>query len=136
LELVTKLNFKRRQNGKDINDNIELTLAATKDELKLTIPTSKIKDCNTTDLIYCLSAGYLDVPQNLGIPMFPKVVVTLNWNKKPATASIDGRLSKDGEHWELNESFGSILRMENPRLEADIGFGKGSRTGSVKGEAV
>ncbi|RLL96751.1 hypothetical protein CFD26_104936 [Aspergillus turcosus] len=144
LQLVVTVGFMRRvssgdkegQKGPSYKDSVEVTMTATKEGLTLTFPTSKIEGCNSTDLIYCLTAGHIDVPHWLGIPMFPRVVATLDWRQRVAT--IAGHLTKEGQHWEFNKMMGSILRMENPRLEATVPYqgGNGTTCASIKGEAV
>ncbi|MCJ1424455.1 hypothetical protein MMC29_002343 [Sticta canariensis] len=96
LQLATTLNFKRRsttidepnEKAKIVDDSLEMTLVAAKEDLTPRIPTFKIAKCNSTDLIGCFSAGALDVPHFLGIPMFPWTEATLSRNKKEA--KVDG----------------------------------------------
>ncbi|KAI0867841.1 hypothetical protein GGS24DRAFT_514549 [Hypoxylon argillaceum] len=144
LQLAMQLNYMRRtskgddasQKEQPIPDSVQIMLTATKEELLLEFPSSKIKGCNSTDLVYCMTAGSLNIPHWLGIPMFPYVTAKLLWKKKKAT--IEGHLAERGESWEFSKKWGSIARMENPMLDAEVGFGKSKDKpkASVKGTAV
>lgn len=63
---------------------LPVKMTVNKKELYLEVEIKNVgfDDCNTTDLVYGITGGWLDIPHYLGLPLFPYFRATLNWDEK------------------------------------------------------
>jgi hypothetical protein len=72
----------------------------------------------TNDILYIATAGGIDLPTELGLPLFPTIEAELNWEEW--VSRLTGYFVEGGGEWKLPPAFGLIAAMKSPRLEASI----------------
>lgn len=93
----------------------ELSISVEKS--KLTVSFIPGSDYSLGDLLYCLTAGFIDLPAAFDLPAFPLIELVLDW--KSQDASLTAFFDEKEKKWKA-PFFGELIYIKEPSLAGII----------------
>ncbi|KAK6529344.1 hypothetical protein TWF281_008520 [Arthrobotrys megalospora] len=121
LTLGAKSNINMKKRSDIANQQpwiVEINIAITSTTFTFSVAIPETMD--TTDIVFALTAGIIEVPRAFAIPIFRNISTTLDWSANKRII-IEGLFLKNGTSWQIPKLFGrSILEMKRPALRGTI----------------
>lgn len=129
--LEAKLHLKPRKGKPAPKVPETLRLVCRKSDIALSLDFHD--GCTIGDVLYCLTAGILNVPSGLDLSIFPRIELAYNWKKK--TGTLTGYFEKDKGSWKT--PYTDAIYIAEPCVAGTISrSGRKSARVSIKGTLV